>query len=615
MGLLAHASRFYPFFADDALISLRYAKRLLQGLGLSWTDGAPVEGYSNLLWILLAALLGALGVELVSAARILGVGCTAIAIGALVWRFTGPGIVASCPAAFGTATLVLAAPIAVWSIGGLEQPLVAASLAGAIALLLPHLGSSTLPPRSLLGASLCLAALCWTRPDGPLFTALLCGLWIVLARSRREAVRSALRLAGLPILFVLVQLVFRLVYYGDYVPNSARAKLSPSWPHVVHGASYLWRGLLSLSPVSEFVGLAALLAFVPGVGADAEHRRRVAFLGVPALAWAAYVVAIGGDIFPAFRHFVPLLVSWAFLAAETSRFWLVRSQRSTGWLVLVLAIGSGVFPFYLAGQWNDRQTRRAILERFEWEGQVVGLALGRGFREQQPLVAVTAAGTLAYWSELPALDMLGLNDRYLAHHPPENFGQGGLGHELGDADYVLRQRPDIVLYHVGLLQSRLPAGIELQQRPEFHARYTPVRFVGHEPTTQRFIAWLRRDSEKIGIQRSGDSIVVPGYLFNGNAKTLAALDADGIFAVPVTFKQPATHLGLELASGRWRLAADARGDTRFEVRASASETREVERLGADEFRVTESIEVDVEVGVDPFESAELRSVRLTRLGP
>ena len=45
-------------------------------------------------------------------------------------------------------------------------------------------------------------------------------------------------------------------------------------------------------------------------------------------------------------------------------------------------------------------------------------------------------GTLAYWSELPALDMLGLNDRYLATHPPADFGQGGLGHELGDADYV-----------------------------------------------------------------------------------------------------------------------------------------------------------------------------------
>jgi hypothetical protein len=614
---MAHAGRFYPFFADDALISLRYAKRLLQGLGLTWTDGAPVEGYSNLLWILLTALLGLSGIELVTAARILGVVCTALAIGALVWRYAEPGVLAACPAMFGTATLALAAPIAVWAIGGLEQPLVAAGLAGALALLLPYLGAAAPPPRAALGASLCLAALCWTRPDGPLFTVVLCGMWVVLGRFRPEAFRSALRLAVLPILFVLAQLAFRLVYYDDYVPNSARAKISPSWPHFVHGAGYLWRGFLSLSPVSEVVSLAALLAFVPAVRADRMHRQRVAFFAGPALVWALYLVAVGGDIFPTFRHFVPLVVLLAFLAAETSRFWLTRSQASRGWLVLVLGIGIATFPLYLAGQWNHRQTRRAIAERFEWEGQVVGLALGRGFAAQQPRIAVTAAGTLPYWSELPALDMLGLNDRYLAHHPPEDFGQGGLGHELGDADYVLRRKPDIVLYHIGLLRSRLRAGQELHGRPEFHALYTPVRFVGHEPTTQRFDAWLLRDSEKIGIQRSGDAIVVPGYLFNGNPHTLAALDASGAFVVKVTFKQPARLPALELAPGRWQLAADAQGETRFEMRASKSETAEVEMLEPNEFRVSAeaSTRVDLQVLVEPFKSAELRSVTLTRLAP
>ena len=70
--LLLHARYYFPFLSDDALISLRYARRLLQGHGLSWTDGRPVEGYSNLLWILLVALLGLCRVDLVDAARILG---------------------------------------------------------------------------------------------------------------------------------------------------------------------------------------------------------------------------------------------------------------------------------------------------------------------------------------------------------------------------------------------------------------------------------------------------------------------------------------------------------------------------------------------------------------
>ncbi len=63
-----------PFFADDAFISLRYAQRLLAGSGLTWTDGEAVEGYSNLLWVLACAGLGALGFDLVFAARLLGGG-------------------------------------------------------------------------------------------------------------------------------------------------------------------------------------------------------------------------------------------------------------------------------------------------------------------------------------------------------------------------------------------------------------------------------------------------------------------------------------------------------------------------------------------------------------
>ena len=39
-GLLClHTRRYLPFIADDALISLRYAKRFAQGLGLTWNDG------------------------------------------------------------------------------------------------------------------------------------------------------------------------------------------------------------------------------------------------------------------------------------------------------------------------------------------------------------------------------------------------------------------------------------------------------------------------------------------------------------------------------------------------------------------------------------------------
>jgi hypothetical protein len=37
--LVTRAFTFYPFMADDSSISLRYARRLLDGHGLTWTEG------------------------------------------------------------------------------------------------------------------------------------------------------------------------------------------------------------------------------------------------------------------------------------------------------------------------------------------------------------------------------------------------------------------------------------------------------------------------------------------------------------------------------------------------------------------------------------------------
>ena len=57
--LMLVASCYYPYVPDDAFISLRYARRLIQGLGLTFTEGERVEGYSNLLWVLAVSAPGA----------------------------------------------------------------------------------------------------------------------------------------------------------------------------------------------------------------------------------------------------------------------------------------------------------------------------------------------------------------------------------------------------------------------------------------------------------------------------------------------------------------------------------------------------------------------------
>ena len=51
-GLLAWLSHVAWFLCDDAFISFRYARNLLEGHGLVFNPGEYVEGYSNFLWTL-----------------------------------------------------------------------------------------------------------------------------------------------------------------------------------------------------------------------------------------------------------------------------------------------------------------------------------------------------------------------------------------------------------------------------------------------------------------------------------------------------------------------------------------------------------------------------------
>ncbi len=63
----------YNFISDDSFITLRYARNLVQGEGLVFNPGERVEGFTNMLWTLLLSLCGVIGIDLLAAARILGV--------------------------------------------------------------------------------------------------------------------------------------------------------------------------------------------------------------------------------------------------------------------------------------------------------------------------------------------------------------------------------------------------------------------------------------------------------------------------------------------------------------------------------------------------------------
>ena len=273
--------------------------------------------------------------------------------------------------------------------------------------------------------------------------------------------------------------------------------------------------------VSERWTVGLIAVFVPrDRGYRRAHRVRARSLARVALAgmagaWSGYLVFIGGDIFPAYRHFVPLMVIFAFALAEGAG---VLAERLHARPLLLYSIALVTIAFYVPfaqRQVADKHSVRAVRERWEWQGKEVALLLKRAFHVQQPLLAVTAAGSLPYWSELPALDMLGLNDYYLPRHPPADMGTGFLGHELGDAEYVLRRNPDIIVFTVGS-PPEFHAGRQLAAAPAFHERYSPV-MVRTQPLEYLALIYFNKYSNKLGmgIIDSDTTVTVPGFLFTG----------------------------------------------------------------------------------------------------
>ncbi|MCY3901568.1 MAG: hypothetical protein OXF76_00280 [Caldilineaceae bacterium] len=84
--LLAWHSSVAWFLTDDAFISFRYTRNLLEGHGLVFNPGERVEGYTNFLWILeLAAIWGLFGIRPEHAAPWLSVAYTVATIAAILW--------------------------------------------------------------------------------------------------------------------------------------------------------------------------------------------------------------------------------------------------------------------------------------------------------------------------------------------------------------------------------------------------------------------------------------------------------------------------------------------------------------------------------------------------
>ena len=314
LALLAWLSSVAWFLCDDAFISFRYTRNLLEGHGLVFNPGERVEGYTNFLWILeLAAIWGIFDLRPEYAAPWLSVAYTIGTIAAMLWwvarlpSLRNRGLVRW----MALGLLCCSATFAVWtSGGGLETRQFTFFIVAAVV-------SLSLYPNSrggLLAASLCLAAAELTRPEGLLLAAC-CFTWFALhhlAKGDKFGLRLFRQTIFLVAPFALIasaHFLFRYAYYGEWLPNTYYAKHVGPWYE--SGFRYLWAaaletGLYILLPL-------ALLALRSRWQTHRDVTYVLALLCVAA--HMAYLLPIGGDHF----EYRPLDFYWPLLAVPAAQ--------------------------------------------------------------------------------------------------------------------------------------------------------------------------------------------------------------------------------------------------------------------------------------------------------
>jgi hypothetical protein len=440
--LIFHGPVFFDLFpVDDAYITFRYSQHLADGLGPNWNSQGHVEGYTSFLWMALLAGLDKGGLDLLDGARLLawlslaGTLASMVAIWRL-WASEHPGSAIESPVVIAVALLgvTIADGVAFWGFSGLETPL--------LMLLLTVGALCYLRDRRCGGypwSALVFVAAALTRPEGVVAAAVTGAFVLAEAARATDRRRALIRAATWGATFAVLYgtyFLWRWTYYDSFLPNTFYAKVGPTTGVIERGTDYIVSALVNYYLLATFAGTAVLLT-LPRLRWDA------AYLIAIVSALLAAIAIEGGDSFGHGRFIAPLL-PLAYLGGIAGLSVLVGVlqidvRQASAAAAALLAIAGLVL---LRGSDNPYVPQ---------ERQVAGdrQLLGEWLRDNTPAdytIAAFAVGSVAYYSEREFLDMLGLNDRTIAHTDIDDFGAGIAGHEKYNVDYVLDVvRPEIII--------------------------------------------------------------------------------------------------------------------------------------------------------------------------
>jgi len=499
------------FMQDDAYIFLRYARNLASGHGLVWNVGERVEGYTSFLYTVLMAVPYRVGVDAVAAGSVVGI---AFFVGSLLAVFaTARHVFGSAGAAMLAVTLLgTNYTFSIFATGGLETSMHALLICVGFWLLTRGQAVGW-TPMSLAALSGVLGLMLLSRPDSAIPCAVLAvaaGWRVHRARSPRPSVAFPALLAPAAAM-VSVWLAWKLSYYGELLPNTYYVKVASS-TSAYYGLRYLYLFVLSYWLVAAAVLVVPLARQLRTEAKDGVWASLV-FVTL----WLPYVVRIGGD-FMEFRFLVPVLPALMLLIVTGLRA-LDASPAVRATLVVILVAGS-VHHAFAFDAWprgrgpESRGDLRGHLDATDQNWIGIGEALAQAAAGDDSLrIAVGPAGAIPYYSKLPAIDMIGLTDHWIARHG-ESFSTWPGHQRVAPYHYLVRRDVHLIIGHPVLRSSREPRIAAYSWR-YFQQLALPGATAGTLPDTIRVVEMPVGESHYLPMLYIRSHAVVDGLLARG----------------------------------------------------------------------------------------------------
>ncbi len=388
---------------DDSFISFRYAKNLASGNGLVWNLGERVEGYSNFLWVLLYALGFKLGIQPEPLTYILTI---PLHLACLILTYLlAMLILKNRSLAFVVLLLIgFNHSVAGFAGSGLETPLHMFVHLIVFYILCLSLEKGWTRKRTLL-LSLLLNISLLTRPDSVLLIGFTGVIWLCTNRNKKSADYLVMTIPFLVI--VLPWLIWKQHYYGTIIPNSFHAKVR-DLAGFGFGLYYIYLFLI------YYTLLPYLLLVIWRIKTFIKHNRTPGYLAVFSLIWMFYAVSVGGD-FMEFRFMAPVIALLMIVILVALRYF-ISDKRIVVALIFALCLGTvNNFHFMSERFYSYRVERVEALRDHIYSPSenwiVIGHKMHDLFGGTDVTLALGAAGTIPYYSELRTLDFIGLTDR------------------------------------------------------------------------------------------------------------------------------------------------------------------------------------------------------------